>query len=364
MEVLFNIAAFIFVLTVIVFIHEYGHYYIARINGVKVEAFSIGFGKELFGWNDKHGTRWKICAIPMGGYVKMFGDINPASVPDDEQIKAFTKEEEEVAFHSKKLSQKTAIVSAGPIANFILSIVILSVLFAFVGKSTTLPEVSAIAPDSAAEAAGLQEGDMILEIDGEGVRTFADLQRIIGINTGTEVGIKLDRGGEIVNVAVTPRITEREDAFGNPVKTPLLGVMSTAMSYEKLSLVKAPIEAVRETYNIGKSTLIAVGQMIVGKRSATEISGPIGIAKYSGQSAKRGVETLFWFMAVLSINLGLINLFPIPVLDGGHLLYYGIEAVRGKPMADKYQQYGFKIGIALVATLAIFAIVNDILKLF
>lgn len=360
---LYNSAAFVVVLTVIVFVHEFGHYYIAKLSGVKIETFSIGFGTEIFGWNDKAGTRWKVCWIPMGGYVKMFGDIDPASAPDTEKIKHFNEEEKKIAFHTKPLYKKAAIVAAGPIANFILAIVIITYFFTFYGKPTTLAEVSSVAEGSAAAEAGLIAGDIIIEIDSSKIETFADIQRVIAINTGTPIEITIHRGDQELSTIATPKIIVSEDIFGNESKRALLGISSTEVSYEKLNPVTAAGAAIVETYHIAAGTLTAIKQMITGERSAKEISGPIGIAKYSGQASKKGLDTLLWFMTVLSINLGLINLFPIPVLDGGHLLYYSIEAVRGKPMADKLQQYGFKLGIALVVTLAIFAIFNDIRNL-
>jgi regulator of sigma E protease len=359
----YNTASFIVIMSVIVFIHEFGHYYIAKISGVKIETFSIGFGREIFGWNDKSGTRWKISLLPMGGYVKMFGDVNPASAPDTDKINAFTESEKKIAFHTKPLSIKAAIVAAGPIANFVLAIVIMAFMFNHYGKPTTLSQVSAVSENSAASEAGILPGDVITQMDSEKVDSFADIQRIISLNTGTPVAISLKRHEEVINVVAIPKFSEREDLFGNKIKSPMLGIASNEISYQKLGIGESIGEAFTETYHISAGTLKAIGQMILGQRSAKEISGPIGIAKYSGQSFDKGAATVFWFMVVLSINLGLINLFPIPVLDGGHLMYYAIEALRGKPMADKIQQYGFKIGIALVLTLAIFAIFNDIRNL-
>jgi regulator of sigma E protease len=360
---LYNTASFIVILSVIVFIHEFGHYYIAKISGVKIEVFSIGFGKELFGWNDKSGTRWKISILPFGGYVKMFGDIDPASAPDSEKIKGFTKAEKKIAFHTKPLYIKAAIVVAGPIANFILAIAIMTFMFSYYGKPTTLPIVNTVLENSAAYEAGLQAGDVVLDMDGEKVSSFIDIQRIVSINTGTPIITNIQRGPNTMTISITPKITTRQDMFGNDIKASFLGISSTTISYEKLGVAQSIVSSTIETYNISKGTLKAMGQMIRGERSVREISGPIGIAKYSGQSAEKGIGTVLWFITILSINLGLINLFPIPVLDGGHLLYYAVEAVRGKPMADKIQQWGFKIGIALVVTLAIFAVFNDIRNL-
>ncbi len=360
---LYNASAFVFILSVIVFIHEFGHYFVAKISGVKIEEFSIGFGKEIFGRTDKSGTRWKLSLLPMGGFVKMFGDIDPSSAPDPEKIKAFTEEEKKVAFHTKPLPIKAAVVVAGPMANFVLAIVIMTFFFAYYGKPATTSEISSVAEGSAAQKAGLMAGDVITQIDGSKVDSFSDVQRVIAINTGTEVEISFVRDGQEMQVAATPIIKEREDVFGNIVKAPMLGISSSQMKYEKLAIHSAMGAAVVETYNISASTLKAIGQMITGERSAREISGPLGIAKYSGQSAKKGLDTVLWFIVVLSINLGLVNLFPIPLLDGGHLMYYAVEGVRGKPMADRVQKIGFKIGIALVGTLFIFAFINDLRNL-
>lgn len=356
-------ASFVFVLSVIVFAHEYGHYAVARLCGVKIDAFSIGFGKEIFGWTNKLGTRWKVCWMPMGGYVKMYGDVNPASVPDSEKMEEMTPEEKKVAFHYKPLWAKAAVVFAGPLANFIFAILILIFFFSYLGKPLTTSQLSAVQEGSAAFEAGLEAGDVITSIDGEEVSEFADIQRIIALNMGTAINIGFTRDGKSMETVATPRISKRKDIFGNEIKAALLGVQANVVSYTRLGAGSAVVEAVKETYHISASTLKAIGQMVTGERSAREISGPIGIAKYSGQSAKAGLTSLLWLMVVISINLGLVNLFPIPLLDGGHLLYYTIEAVQGKPLAERFQQYGFKFGMALIGALAVFAIFNDIRNL-
>jgi len=360
---LYNAAAFVVILSIIVFIHEFGHYYIAKISGVKIETFSIGFGKEIFGWNDKSGTRWRVSLIPMGGYVKMFGDSDPASTPDGEKIKTFTEEEKKIAFHTKPLGIKAAIVAAGPAANFLLAVVILAFFFSYYGKPSTLAVADQIMAESAAEEAGLKPGDLILTIENEKIQTFSDLQRVIALNTGTPVTLEVQREDKTLTLSVTPRVTLTKDVFGNEVKAARLGVISTTFSSEKIPLHRAPVEAVVETYRISASTLKAIWQMLTGQRDASDITGPIGIAKYSGQSAERGMSAVLWFMVVISINLGLINLFPVPLLDGGHLLYYALEGLRGKPVTERFQQYGFKIGLTLVVALALFSITNDIRKL-
>ncbi len=359
-SLLYNFFSFVFIISVIVFIHEYGHYIVAKISGVKIEVFSIGFGPEICGINDRSGTRWKLSALPFGGYVKMFGDVDPSSAPDNDKIATFSEEDKKHAFHTQPLSIKAAVVAAGPIANFILAIVILTGFYTAYGKPVTLPEISVVMEESAAAEAGIEVGDVITSIDGQEIESFGDIQRIVSINTGTPLSFIVKRGELEEVLRVTPHMKEREDIFGNIVKAPLIGIASESVSYRDLHAGNAFVEAVGETYFISTATLKAIGQMIVGERGVEELSGPLRIAKYSGQSVEQGMSTILWFMVILSVNLGLINLFPIPVLDGGHLLYYIIEAVRGKPMADKMQEWGFRVGIALVLSLAIFSTFNDL----
>ena len=360
---LHNALWFVIILSIIVFIHEFGHYFVAKMNGVKIDAFSIGFGPEVFGWNDKSGTRWMVSALPMGGYVKMYGDVNPSSMPDSEKMQEMTPEQKKVAFHYKSLSQKAAVVFAGPLANFLLAVCILIFFFSYYGKPLTTTEISVVTKGSAADEAGLVAGDVITSVDGTSVKEFSDIQNIIGLNTGTPVVIEYTHDGVTKTTNATPKITKRKDIFGNDINGALLGIQANVVSYEKLGAGSAVFAAVKETYNLSAGTLKAIWQMVTGKRSVREISGPIGIAKYSGQSADKGLPTVLWFMVVISINLGLVNLFPIPALDGGHLLFYALEAVQGRPMAEKFQQWGYRLGISLVATLAVFAIFNDIRNL-
>lgn len=362
-SILFNLAAFIFVLTIIVFAHEFGHYIVAKLSGVKVEQFSIGFGRELFGFNDKSGTRWKFCLWPLGGFVKMFGDINPASVPDKENLTNMTEEEKKLAFHTKSLPIKAAVVAAGPLANFIFALILLAGYFVYYGKPETKPIISDIIKDSAAQKAGFLVGDEIISMDGTKTSSFGDIQRIIALNTGSIINFQIKRSNENITINTAPIMKLRKDIFGNELKLPTLGIASNEIKLTELGFFESLGEASLEIYHISVSTLKALGQMVTGSRDLSEITGPIGIAKYSGQSANSGAATLIWFMVILSVNLGLVNLFPIPVLDGGHLLYYSIEAVRGKPMADKYQLFGFRIGIAIVISLAVFAVINDIIKI-
>ena len=359
-QLLHSLVAFIIIISVIVFVHEFGHYWVARRCGVRVETFSIGFGQELFGWNDKHGTRWKVSLFPLGGYVKMFGDSSAASTPDGEKLKKMTAKEKKEAFHYKKLSQKAAIVAAGPIANFLFSMLLLSFFFVAYGRPETSPEISEVAKGSAAEAAGLQKGDVIVTLGGQNIVRFEDLRSMASMHPGEKLEVSFMRHGKLVNGSVTPKLTESTDIFGNKVKVGLLGVGSSAVNYKPMGFAKAVPAGIAEVYNISKNTLDAVGQMIIGKRSAGELSGVLRIGQYSGQAADKGIAVVLWFMAVLSVNLGLINLFPIPVLDGGHLVFYAIEAVKGRPLAERAQEFGYRIGFSLLILLMVFATYNDL----
>jgi regulator of sigma E protease len=359
-----TLLSFAVILSVIVFIHEFGHYWVARRCGVRVEQFSIGFGKEIYGWDDRHGTRWKISLLPLGGYVKMYGDSDPASTPDASTLTQMNDAEKAVSFHYKTLRQKAAIVVAGPAANFILAIIILTGFFMTMGRPHTPPVVGDLQPESAALAAGVQKGDLFLEIDGRKMEYFSDIQRITRLHKEGAMTAKIDRNGEIITLQLTPKVQLSKDVFGNEVNLALLGISSGPATYEKLSPGNAVVASVVETYRMCVDTLRALGQMITGQRSVTELGGPIKIAKYSGQSAEQGLTTVLWFMAVLSVNLGLINLFPIPMLDGGHLLFYTLEAARGRPMAEKIQNVAFRFGFALLITLMVFTTVNDVVQLF
>jgi len=371
---------FLLVLTVLVFVHELGHYLVARKNGVRVEVFSIGFGPEIFGWNDDHGTRWKISWIPLGGYVKFFGDAGVASRPDEEHMAAHEAVEldpeqseagqgetdqgnREESYHFKSVGQRSAISAAGPIANFLFAILLLAGLYTFNGQPFTPAEVGGVNEGSAAEAAGFMVGDKVLKIDDSDIERFEDMQQIVRLSLGDEMTILVLRGDQELTLKVRPKITEYEDRLGNVQRVGLLGITRSGVQYLRHGPVSAIISATKETYSIVGMTLKAVGQMIVGSRTTQELGGPIQIAKMSGQMAEQGVLAIIWFMAVLSINLGLINLFPVPMLDGGHLLFYLFEAVRGRPLSERVQEYGFRIGISMILMLMLFATWNDITKL-
>lgn len=352
---------FLFILTVLVFVHELGHYLVARWNGVRVEIFSIGFGPELFGWTDKAQTRWKFSLIPLGGYVKMFGDINAASMPD-EAVANMSAEERAVAFPAKRLGQRAWIVAAGPLANFLFAILLFAGLYMFVGQPFTPPLVGGVQPDSAAEAAGLQEGDLFLRIDGAPIERFEEIQQIVRPAANVPLELTLLRDGREITLSVTPRRDVFTDNFGNEHEIGLLGIRGGTPEYVKRDPATAIWLAGKETVVLTGSIFQAVGEIISGRRQADELGGPLRIAEISGQAAEMGILTVIQILALLSVNLGLINLFPIPVLDGGHLLFYAYEAVRGRPLGERAQEYGFRIGLALVLGLMVFVTWNDLVR--
>jgi regulator of sigma E protease len=356
------IIPFLIVLTVLVFVHELGHYLVARWNKVRVEVFSIGFGPELFGWTDRAGTRWKISVLPLGGYVRMFGegDLNQAAEPGAPDL---ADADRAVSFKHKRLPQRAAVVIAGPAANFIFAVIAFAVVFATAGQSVTQPIVGQVMSGSAAAAAGLKPGDRFIAVDGTKIDRFEQIQQIVGLNTGTAIPIVVGRDGTDVTLRATPQIITETDRFGNQHHLARLGVQAKAGNLIRLDPATALWHATRQTWNITAGTVEALGQMISGRRSGEELSGPVGIVRMSGEVAEGGIVAMIGFMAVLSVNLGLINLFPIPVLDGGHLLFYVAEAIRGRPLGHRAQEYGFRLGLALVLTLMVFATWNDLARL-
>lgn len=349
---------FLIVLTILVFVHEWGHYIVARMCGVKVDIFSIGFGKEIFGYTAKNGTRWKFSMIPLGGYVKMYGDMDAASTPA--KIEAIPAEERAYAFPCKTVGQRSAVVAAGPVANFILAILIYAGMFMIWGQPYTATVVESVSESSAAAEAGVQVGDKILAIDGGSITRFEDVQRIVQIGMGAPMVLTLQRAGTPVNLTVTPKIVEVEDLFGGKHLIPRLGIGSTQRVYEKRGPVDALGQAVIESYEMGVATLKALWQIVTGVRSTKELGGPLRIAQLSGQAAQVDIPALVGLLAILSINLGLINLFPIPLLDGGHLLFYGAEALRGRPPSEKFMNASAMVGVAVVGSLMLFALFNDL----
>jgi regulator of sigma E protease len=358
---------FLFVLSVVVFFHELGHFLIARWCGVRILVFSIGFGPEIVGFNDRYGTRWKISAIPLGGFVKFFGDDNAASVPDNERLASMDARERTQSFMFQPVAKRAAIVVAGPLANFLLAIVIFAGVFMLYGKQTMSARVDSVQPGSAAADAGFKPGDLVVAINGHGVDSFADMQRVVGANAGEPLAVTVDRDGAQLVLTATPTLKEVKDNFGNVQRVGILGI-SRSMAPEDLKLHPvAPPQAVwlavQETWSVVDRTISYIGGVIAGREAANQLGGPIRIAQMSGQVASFGFVPLIQLAAVLSVSIGLLNLFPIPLLDGGHLLFYLIEGVRGRPLSERAQEVGFRIGLAIVLMLMIFATFNDIVHL-
>ena len=444
---------FLAILTILVFVHEMGHYYVARRTGVKVEAFSIGFGPELFGWNDKHGTRWRFAAVPLGGYVKMFGESEKL-VEEDGSERPLNRDEKAYSFHHKRLGQRAAIVFAGPFVNYVFAVLVLGILFATAGQTFSpaivgpltaggaaekaglktgdkivqvagraverfeevrqavglrpgervamvverggerlgidvdvgvrilldkrgnetpfgdlgagrfvAPVVGAVSPDGAAAEAGLKPGDVFLRVKGEPIATFDDVRRIVRANPEVRIEVVVRRGSEAIALWVTPRWSEVKEEDGTEIKVGGMSVAAQAVFRRQHGVGEAFVQAVRETYGLSVDTFTAIGQMIAGTRSARDLSGPLRIAEISGEMAKIGLYEFVWFLGVLSLSLCLVNLLPIPMLDGGHLMFYGFEALRGRPLGQRAQEYGFRIGLALVITLMVFATWNDLVHL-
>lgn len=357
-----NFLAFVIIISILVFIHEFGHYWVAIKNGVKVTKFSIGFGPELFGWDDKRGTHWRIALIPLGGYVQMFGDVDPASLTSNEGKVSYTPEEKAQAFYSKSVGQRAAIVAAGPGINFLFCIAALVFLFVFFGRPEGAPLVNEVIEGKPAAIAGIQKGDLITAIDGKPIRRFQQVVTTMASGLGQPVDLTVKRGEELLTFHIQPEVVEIENRFGGKHVTGRLGIMSMQGgpdSVRKLTPMQALGAAVEETWNMSVSTLKGLWQMIMGERSSRELSGALTIAKLSGEMSVN-ISSLIYFMAILSANLGLINLFPIPVLDGGHLAFFAAEAVRGKALSDRVQEYSLRFGLALVLTLTGFALWNDL----
>ncbi len=359
------IVPFLILILVVVFIHEYGHYYFAKRFGVGVTDFSIGFGKELFGWNDKSGTRWKFCIVPLGGYVKFFGDRNVYSQADQKIIlKQYSKEDQDKLFVLKPLYQRALIVFGGPLANFILAIFIFFSIYTFSGKDFTPAIINEVLKDSPAMVAGLKDNDIVVSIDGNEVKSIMDVSKYITMSTDELINFTVNRFDEDLIFRVKPNMTESEDNFGNKITKRMVGIKLGAynnkVNHVKLGPAKALFYSVNEVYYVCISSLKYIGSMIRGSGDSSQLGGPIRIAKISGQVAEFGILPFVSLMAYISISLGLINLFPIPMLDGGHLMFYGIEKVLGRPLSQKIQEGFFRIGMFLLLSLMFFTTFNDL----
>ncbi|WP_449395781.1 RIP metalloprotease RseP [Devosia riboflavina] len=354
---------FLAVLTVIVFVHEMGHYLVARWNGVAIQAFSIGFGRELIGWNDRHGTRWKISAIPLGGYVRFAGDMNASSMPDPDAPELHDPDLAPRLFVNKSVWQRIAIVAAGPIANVLLTFLILYALLLSYGRETVPAVIGEVITGSVAEAAGFEPGDTILSVDGYVVRGFEDFQRYVATSPAREVVIEIERGASTDTIRLVPEPVVIQDRFGNDQRIGRIGVSRNIEEADIQLYRPGPIEAVGMTVDeirfIVQRTGAFLGDFFVGRGDVQQLSGPVKVAKVSGEVATLGIIALINLMALLSLNIGIFNLLPVPMLDGGHLLYYLIEAVRGRPLSMRVQEMGFRFGFALVLALMVFTLFND-----
>jgi regulator of sigma E protease len=357
------LVAFLSVITVVVFVHELGHFLMARAVGVRIEVFSIGFGRQLFGFNDRHGTRWKFCLLPLGGYVKMFGEADDL-LEADGTTRPLTQTERSQSFFHKSLARRAAVVAAGPLANYIFAIVVLAIMFMTYGQPFTAPVIGEVTADSAAERAGLEPGDRIVSIDGQPMERFEDIAAVIQFGLGEPVDLVLERDGTSQTLQVQPDVIETDDNFGNVARIGRLGIRPAGETEVRMH---GPLEAVGAasvaTIETSERILAALWQMVEGTRSTEEIGGPLRIGKMAGDILKEGVVALIGFAAWISVMLGLFNLFPIPMLDGGHLAFYAYEAVRGRPAHVRAQDWALKAGIVLLVGMAIFALHND-LKLF
>ncbi len=356
---LFTILAFLAVLGPLVFIHELGHYLAGRWFGVKSEAFSIGFGREVAGWTDRRGTRWKIGWLPLGGYVKFKGDMNPASQPSPEWL-AMPPAERAQTFQAKKLWQRAVIVAAGPATNFLFAILVYIVLFASLGQPSTPALIAGIQPNSAAAAAGFKPGDRVVRIDGDEVRRFEDIASHVRLRPEQPMRFEVERAGERIALQAVPRSMRMTDRFGNEARIGLLGISPGGRTLEQLAWYELPGAAVRQTWDTVKMMVVTLGQVFSGQRSLEEMGGPLKIAQFSGQQASLGFVDFVLFMSLISINLGFINLLPIPLLDGGHLLFYAIEGIRRRPLKAQAQEWAFRTGLAVLLALMVFVTFNDL----
>jgi len=355
---------FLFVLTIVVFVHELGHFLVGRWCGVDVKTFSIGFGREIFGFTDKHGTRWRFALIPLGGYVKFSGDADAASSPDDAAVERMSPQERARSFPAQSIGERAAIVAAGPIANFVLAIAIFAGMAFFFGKQVLIPRVDAVVAGSAAERGGLKAGDVVISIDGQTIESFSDMQRIISTRPEESLAVTVDRSGSQVTLSVVPALSEMK----TPVGTQRIGVIGVKASprpedwkTQRFGVVESLRSGLNETWFVVARTYDYVAKLIKGRESVDQLSGPIRIAQVSGIVASNGgLLGLINLAAILSVSIGLMNLLPVPMLDGGHLMFYLYEALRGRPLSPRAQEIGFRLGLGLVLMLMLFVTWNDI----
>ena len=363
-NILSALPPFLLVLTIVVFFHELGHYLVARWCGIKAETFSIGFGPELIGRNDRHGTRWRLSLIPLGGYVKFLGDENAASLPSGSQAPALSEAERAQAFPTAALWRRAATVAAGPVANFILAIVIFAVMFGVNGRMIADPVVADVQPASAAAAAGILPGDRFVAIDGVKVEIFDDVQRYVSVRPETPITVTMDREGKLIDLTLTPVRTEVTDRFGNKMEIGRIGVVTNNNAgnfrIRKYGPLEAVGEGVAQSWYIVTRTFDYISNIVTGRENADQLGGPIRVAKDSKDMSTLGLAALIQLAAVLSVSIGLLNLMPIPMLDGGHLVFYAIEAVRGRPPGEAAQEWAYRFGLSIVLALMLFATWNDV----
>ncbi len=359
-----TIVPFLFVLTVVVFVHEMGHYLIGRLCGIGVNAFSIGFGPELIGFTDRHGTRWKLSAVPLGGYVKFVGDMSATSQPDTEEMETLSETDRARAFHLQPVWKRAATVVAGPLFNFLLTIVVFAVMFAAYGRFVSEPVVSEVRAESPADAAGFLPGDRFVSVDGSKVETFADVQRLVSGRAGDELTFVMLREGEEVLLRATPESTEQTDALGNTIKVGIIGVVSSAEAGQPRAVEYGPLEAVGEAVTETGYIIVRTGQFlkrfVAGREDRCQLGGPVRIADMAGKAASKGFEWLIQLVALLSVGIGVLNLLPIPPLDGGHLVFYAVEAATGRPVSERVTEAVYRVGLLLVLVFMGFVFWNDI----
>jgi regulator of sigma E protease len=359
-----TLVPFLFVLTVVVFVHEMGHYLVGRWCGIGVNVFSIGFGPELIGFNDRRGTRWKLCAIPLGGYVKFVGDMNVASSKEDPEVRLMTPEERRVAFHTQPVWKRALTVVAGPVFNFLLAIAVFAVMFTMYGRVVTDPVVAEVRAGSPAAIAGFLPGDRFLRVDGSPVETFSDVQRIVSGRAGDAIHFTMERDGKEVELTATPEISEQTDALGNVIKVGLIGVVNTREVGQPRQITYSPgealVQAVKETGHIIARTGQFLKRFVVGREDKCQLGGPVKIADMAGKAAQLGFEWLVQLVALLSVGIGFLNLLPIPPLDGGHLAFYAAEAVMRRPVSERMMDAVYRVGFFLVLGFMAFVFWNDI----